>query len=120
MRKRTLNFLIDNIFWYILYILPVLSYLLYLLAEPSSSANIVNLADFFDQCGFCFDSSNIIFNTLSSVFGSGGVLPLFSSNTAILILTWFVSVYLAHLLIEFLLFIPKLCEKWLKCFTKGD
>lgn len=120
MRQRTVNHVADTIFWYLIYFLPVIAYLLFILAEPSTGTTAVDMISFFNNVGFTFNDTNIIFSTLTSIFGSGGVLPLFTTNTVIYILTWFVSVFLCHLLVDFVLFIPRLCHKFMKKFTQGD
>lgn len=120
MRKKTVNHLADTIFWYLLYFLPIIAYLLFLLAEPSSSTNVVNFATFFDNIGMGFVSDNILVNSLSSIFGANGVLPIFANNTPFLIFAWFIGIYLVHLVVDFLLFIPRLCHKYMKNFTQGD
>lgn len=120
MRKRTINHLADTIFWYILYFLPVIAYLLFLFIEPGSSPTIVNIESFFGSMGLSFVTDNIIVNTLTGIFGPNGVLPLFQDGSVILILAYYVSVFIMHLAVDFLLFIPRLCHKWLKAFTQGE
>ena len=119
MRQRTVNNLADTIFWYLLYFLPVLAYLLYTLAEGTSNS-VISLSAFFTEIGLGIFTDNIIYTSISSIFGSSGVFPLFTNDTLICILTWFVSVFICHLLIDFILFIPRICHKWLKKATQGD
>ena len=120
MRKKTINHLADTIFWYLIYFLPVICYLLFLIAEPSSGGVAVNMETFFNSIGISLTNDNIVLATLSQIFGSNGILPLFGSTVPLVILSWFVSVYLAHLLVDILLFIPRLFHKYEKSFTQGD
>lgn len=120
MRKRTIKFTADLVFWYILYFLPVMVYLFYMLAQPSQTTNLVNLEQLFTTCGFEFVSNNIIFTNLTDIFGANGILPLFQDIGIFYVFTWFISVYLCHLLVDFLLFIPRLAHKYLNLFTQGD
>lgn len=122
MRKRTVNHLADTIFWYLLYFLPVLAYLLFMLIEPGSVGTLVlqNFEDFVNALGFGFVADNLIIDTLSSIFGVGGIMPIFSTNAPFIIFTWFIGVYLLHLIVDFILFIPRIAHKWLKHFTQGE
>ena len=116
MRKRTINYLADTMFWYLLYLLPVVAFLLYIVA----SGNYLSIIEFFDLIGFSFVNDNIIVSTLSSIFGAEGVLPFFSNDVPFIIGSWFVGVFLCHLAVDFILFIPRLCHKWFNHFYQGD
>lgn len=120
MRKRTINNLADTIFWYLIYMLPVVGYLLYLIAEPSSGTSLVSFSSFFTNVGIGFVSDNIVVNTLKDIFGAGGVLPLFATDTPFIIFGWFVCTYITHLAVDFLLFIPRLAHKWMNKFTREE
>lgn len=117
MRKRSISYFADTWFWYVLYALPVLCYLFFYLAH---GADCVPFATFMsDNLGFVFDSQNIVFTTIQDLFGSAGVLPLFSSDSTALslIVTWFVTVFLVHLAIDFILFIPWFAHRFLgECY----
>ena len=138
MRKKTVNHVADTIFWYVLYFLPVIVSLIVL----------CNQSDVFwtefggDMRGAFLDclervldglmimpvdlSDNVIYSGLISVFGTDGILPFFSDNSGsggyyiLQFFTWFIGVYLVHLFVDFILFIPRLCHKWMKEFTKGE
>ena len=120
MRKRTINYLADTIFWYLLYFFPVIAYLFFILAEPSSGTAIISLSSFFQSLGISFFTDNIILTVLTDLFGSSGVLPLFADNTALYFFAWFACVMLVHLAIDFILFIPRLAHKWLNVFTTRE
>lgn len=120
MRKRTFNHLFDNIFWYIIYALPLLAYLLYLFAEPASGTSIVSFSAFFDSVGIGFVSDNVIVSSLKELFGVGGIMPLFSTDTPFIIFGWFICTFIGHLAVDFLLFIPRLCHKFFDKFYQGD
>lgn len=121
MRKKTVNHLADTIFWYILYFLPVICYLIYMLNEPGQgNISVVNMETFFTSIGLGFVADNVIVSTLTSIFGVGGVFPIFSTNTPFIIFTWFIGVYITHLAVDFILFIPRLAHKFMNKFTQGD
>lgn len=76
--------------------------------------------DFVNKMGFEFATDNIIVNTLGDIFGKGGVMPMFDNDTPFIIFAWFIGVYLLHLLVDFILFIPRIAHKWMKDCTGGD
>ena len=115
MRKRNVNYFFDTVFWYLLYFLPVGAYLISLACN-----NVFDLAKFFNLFGFDFVSNNIILNSLSSLFGADGILPIFNNIAPLYIFTWFVCTFLVHLAVDFLLFVPRLAHKLMDEFFKGD
>lgn len=117
MRKKTINHLADTIFWYLLYFLPVITYLLYLVGAPTE---LLSIQGFYDHIGLNFVADNILVSSLTDLFGASGILPFFSTSTPIIIFSWFIGVYITHLAVDFLLFIPRLCHKWLKTFTNNE
>lgn len=120
MRKRTINHLADTIFWYLLYFFPVIAYLLFLFVEPGTATSIVDLPTFFNQVGFGIVTDNVIINALRDIFGANGILPFFNTDMPLLIFTWYITVFITHLAVDFILFIPRLCHKWMKSFTQGE
>lgn len=120
MRKKTISYLADTWFWYLLYLFPVVAYLFYFFADGYTTTTFVTFMT--NNLGFVFDSTNVVFTTVQSLFGSDGVLPLWSADsTAITIMvTWFVTVFLVHLAVDFILFIPRLAHKYLNYFYQGD
>lgn len=120
MRKKTVNHVADTIFWYIIYFLPIIAYLLYLMAEPGTAGYIIPLSDFLSESGFIHVVDNVVYSTLFALFGEGGILPLFSGTGIFIFFTYYIYVYLLHLVVDFILFIPLLCHKWMNSFTRGE
>ena len=116
MRKRTINHLIDTIFWYLLYFFPVFVYLLYVLRRGT----LVAVTTVFDSLGIKFFTNNVILSVLTDLFGPNGILPLFAGETALYFFAWFACVMLVHLAIDFIIFIPRLAHKWLNVFTTRE
>lgn len=135
MRKKTVNHLADTIFWYLLYFLPImisiLSSITSLSAEgfwsfwleeqdytslPFSSViiHVINGAGMFAQ--------GPVYDTLVAIFdGVDGIFPVLGADGFLIqYMNYFVTVYLMHLMVDFILFIPRLCHKWMKSFTQGD
>ncbi|MBE5757327.1 MAG: hypothetical protein E7345_00135 [Clostridiales bacterium] len=115
MRKRTIKRLADTIFWYALYFLPVLILILMSLHNP-----ITSLSSVISTLGLDILNDSVIYTTLNSVVGAGGILPLFSSPDILIFFTYYICVYILHLLVDIVIFIPKIAHKWLNTFTQGD
>ena len=81
---------------------------------------ITSISSVISTLGLNVLQDNIIFTTLSDIFGTGGVLPFFQSTDLIIFFTYYICVYLLHLLVDFVIFIPRLAHKWLNHFTQGD
>ena len=134
MRKRTIKYAADTIFWTILYLLPVISYLIYLYSfgqnpgYTTESGQVVATVLAFESLmsySGLFGSNFVlspIYGTLYNLFSLGqssSVFPILST-TVLKILSYFISVYILHLAVDFLLFIPRLAHKWLKQFTNTE
>lgn len=115
MRKKTLSHLFDDILWYTLYLLPVLCFLI----VSWRTGEFVTLSSAMSSCGLDIFIENPVFATLSSIFGDAGILKLFSSVDFIQYASYFVSVFLVHLAVDVLLFIPRFAHKCMSCFG-GD
>lgn len=122
MRKRTIANLVDSAFWFIVSILPLALYLITCLSYKlqSSTDSLTAFLPFMKNLGLV--DSGIIYNSLSDLFGSSGILPLFSAdnNAILLFLSYFVSVQIVHLAVDFLLFIPRLGHKYMNTFTQNE
>lgn len=135
MRKKTVTHVADTIFWYILYFLPIILTLI------QSIGLFENFG--FDSWQYVYDEGNILdydflhllemnlnsfyisrYNIISSalmdIFGLNGFIPIFSNNLTSIIqyFGYFVGVYLIHLCVDFILFIPRIAHKWLNKFTR--
>lgn len=122
MRKRTIANLVDSAFWFLVSILPLALYLITCLSYKlkSSTDTLTAFLPFMKNLGLM--DSGIIYNSLSDLFGTTGILPLFSAdnNAILLFLSYFVSVQIVHLAVDFLLFIPRLAHKYMNTFTQNE
>lgn len=119
MRKRTIKNVADTIFWYVLYFLPVICFVLITYAQQGR-ADIQSFMGFDQYMELWGVTSGPIVETLGAIFGDGGeVIQLFSEWGIFSFLQWYVGVYLLHLCVDFLLFIPRLAHKWMNGFTGG-
>ena len=122
MRKRTIANLVDSAFWFLVAILPLALYLITCLSYKlqSSTDTLTAFLPFMKNLGLM--DSGLIYKSLSDLFGTAGILPLFSAeNNAILVfLSYFVSVEIVHLAVDFLLFIPRIGHKYMNTFTQNE
>lgn len=117
MRKKTINRVADTIFWYLLYFLPILGFLILLAIRPDV---IPTFSDVFNMLGLNVVTSGTIYTSLDSVFGTSGILPLFIETGLLQFFTYFISVFIAHLFVDFMLFIPRLTHKWMNKFYQSE
>lgn len=108
MRKKTIYRVADTIFWYLLYFLPILCYFILL-----AIGQVSTLGQVFSVLGLNVVTDGTIYTSLNSIFGTGGILPLFTETGLLQFFTYFISVYIAHLFVDFLLFIPRIAHKWM-------
>lgn len=103
MRKRTIANLVDSFFWLLVAILPIVLYLITCFSYKLTNAteSVTAFLPFMKSLGLV--DSGLIYKSLSDLFGTGGILPLFSAeNNAILVfLSYFVSVEIVHLAVDF-------------------
>lgn len=116
MREKTQKNLFDNVMWYLIYLLPIVIWL----AVSFRTGNLVNLSSAMSTMGLEIFSNNQIYSVLLSAFGSLGVLPLFATTDILMYMAYFISVFLIHLGVDFILFIPRLAHKWLNKLYGGD
>lgn len=115
MRKRTIKCLCDSIFWHLVYLLP----LIIIFGVSLQTGNLVNLSTAMQTIGLDVITTNPIYVALSDLFSSTGVVPLFNGTAILEFLSYFVSCYLLHMAIDFLLFIPRLAMNWLDALYTG-
>lgn len=122
MRKRTVNFLFDKLIWSVLAFLPVIAYLLYMLTFEKSAQGVTfdpnfdafiktafggNMGDHTIWYSFAYEMEQFL-NELG--INIPELNPLFFS------MTWLILVELFHIIVDTLLFLPRLVKKILvKC-----
>ena len=122
MRKRTISFTADTVFWYVLYFLPVIGYLLFMFIHPSGTNAVlpISFADYCATAGFGVVAENTLYTALYEIFGTGGIMPMFSSPTVFICMSWYVSMFMIHIFVDFVLLLPRLLHKMYDKVTKGD
>lgn len=99
---------IDSLFWFIIAILPIITYFLFNLNPNANSIDFINFLDSF-SFGFVEDILNNIFIDSYSL---PGILTK--------CLSWFVSVEIIHVFVDFIVFIPRFAHRVLGRFYNND
>lgn len=115
MRGRNIKYFFDTFMWYLLYLLP----LFLLVFAVFRTGTIPSLSSVFTDLGVTIFNDNVILTCLTDIFGASGVFPLFNSDGVLVYATYFICVYLVHLAVDFLIFIPRLFENIADKFTKN-
>ena len=115
MRKKSTNFIFDKIMWTIIYLLPII-----VIIFQSINGSIVSIESAITTLGVNTGTTTFIYTALTSVFGVGGTMPLFIDTGIFLYLSYFVSAFLCHFIIDITLFVIKLVRGWLDSFVGGD
>lgn len=136
MRKRTVKNLFDNIMWYLIYLLPILVGLISALslcggdwyttwfeANDYDYSNAPALGIFVQGSRLVCEQFQfgIVYSALYDCFDYiGDMWVPFDSSFITYYFAYFISVYIAHLFVDFVLFIPRLCHKWMNAFTNAE
>lgn len=117
MRTKSIEILIDRIFWALVLSMPIFAYLFGTFhADPPTFITILSQ--------FQIDSNNIVYTTLVSIFGTNGAFTLFdisTTNVVFLYMAYFVSLELLHIVVDVILFVPRVSVKLIdKASTIGS
>lgn len=112
MRKRNISYFLDNFFWFILYLLPVICYFALVLSNNYNSA-LPSFVEYLLDNFMSVNVSNVFISSISGIFGTGGVLPLFNTSSAsampvLVYLSYFVTVYFIHFCVDVLMLLPRM------------
>ncbi len=122
--KNRFSYKLDKIFWFFIAFLPLISWVVYLYGyvhlntDPSTS--LIRFSSWVQTNFLLSDvSGNIVFQTLTEIFGDGGVFPLFDSNS-VAIFFWLIMVEVVHVFFDIIVFIPRLAHKWISKAVQDD
>lgn len=115
MRKRSLKCLADNIFWYVIYMLPVIAFFIYL--GSRHGADVSQFGDFLQQFNIPL-AGDVVQESMYKIFGPDGILPLGGAVSMLPVFSWYITAMIVHLVVDFLLFIPRLAHKYMNKFTQ--
>lgn len=115
MRKRTIKYWADKLLWLVVMLLPLLAFLI-----MNYAGSDVSIVEIFDT-GFNINDDNIVYNVIDSIFGVNGHLPLYGAGSYIpLYITYLASVVIIQIAYDFIVFLPKLCHKYMHRFTQDE
>lgn len=115
MRKRNFLYYIDTIFWWVVYSLPVI---ILIIASTRHFSAVVTNPNVFGAL-FAVLENSPIHACLTGFFGTAGVLPLWDSDSVIfLCATWFCSAILIHIVVDIIVFLPRIFHNFIDFLTK--
>lgn len=139
--KTRFAFKLDKLFWFFIMILPLIAWGIHCYGRSRGVSDIrytyesdniteirivsdepYSLRAFMDNCGFSSASDNVIYTSLEELFGNNGHLPLFaqSSDSIISYIVYVVNIELIHIAFDVIVFIPRLCHKWVGKAVQDD
>lgn len=116
MNKNTFHYITES-GWLLLALMPIIMYLCMAGAQPSE--DIITFAEMMSTKLQFTSVNNIIYSTIWGVFGTGGTLPILTEGLAAY-LTYYIIIELAHLVVDVLIFIPRLAQGWISSFTRRN
>lgn len=114
MRQKTISFIFDKIMWYILYFLPII-----IMIVTSINGTPTDIVGTLELLGISPSTNNVIYTTLTTIFGGDGIIELFIDSGLFMYLTYFVSCYICHFVIDLSLFVLKLSRKFIDNVVGG-
>lgn len=123
MRKRNIKYLFDKLFWWSLMALPIIGYILIntkiMGSIGTNELNMISLYNYIAQSAWGYLTENLIwYNPISSMLNIMG-MTADKATTLTIILSWALLIEIVHVLYDFLAFIPRLCHKFMECFTQN-
>jgi hypothetical protein len=106
MKTKTIETLIDRIFWALVLLLPLIAYVI---INHHGSTDLITVLN-----QFYIDDSNLIYSGLVMMFGSGGYIPFIDTtevNPLLIYMSYFFLIELVHIIVDVLLFVPRICVK---------
>lgn len=108
MRKKTISCLVDEIFWAIIYLLP----LAFMLGVSVKTGTFVDFSTAMSSVGLNILVDNPIYTTINDLIGANGVVPMLADGI-ICYFAYFVTCWIAHIIVDILLWLPRFCHKLL-------
>lgn len=121
MKQKTLKFITRESIWLMLLLLPLVTMVVVNLKTElnGGTVSIIGFADVMEKFIGEAPLTEQMLPILINAFGFS-VDGLNSLGGVLLYLMYVVYVYIFRVLVEFLIFIPKLCIKWMNHFTKTE
>lgn len=113
MTKKTFHYLVEA-GWLFLALLPLFVYLCIARAGGTTLDDFMTVMA--TKLNF-ITTDNVLYTSIKGIFGDGGTFPILQDGM-VLYVTYFCIVEIVHLLVDVLVFIPRIAHGWLESFTK--
>lgn len=111
MTKKNVLKIIDKLFWIALVLFPLVVYVVLCF---NNNMTDTSLLDVFANLGLDFSFDSPIYTAMYQLFAvGGGYLELVTSNTLIVFATYYFTLEVLHLIIDILLILIRMAQKWL-------
>lgn len=122
MRKKTIKFISDKLLWLLAMLIPLI-YCLVVNIHYTETHTPISILEIFTNAeyGFAIANNNLILTTINDLFGSAGVLPLWTADSFVpYFITYLSIIVLVQLAYDVLMFVPKIAHKWLHTWTQDE
>lgn len=116
MTKKTFHY-ITEAGWLLLALMPIILYMI--AARNTGGETMLTFSEMMSEKLQFFTDGNIIYTTVAETFGSSGVLPILTDSLTAYA-SYYISIEILHLIVDVLLFIPRLAHEWMTAFTKKN
>lgn len=114
---------LDKVFWFLVLLFPIMSWCFYLFSFNGYGNADSSLVSFWtwlnNQILGANISNNVVYVTLSNIFGSSGIFPSFGP-AFLLFMTYLINVEIIHVCFDVIIFIPRLAHKWISKAVQDD
>lgn len=114
---------LDKWFWFILAILPIIYFILCNFGFAISGNELRSIGGVFTSDFGLITDGTILYDSLMSIFGPYGILPVFrfSNLGVVYYLTYFCYIQVIHVFVDVIVFIPRFAHKIMsKAINFGD
>lgn len=115
MKKTTFHY-VKECGWLLLALMPLIVYMV-VARTSAGGTTLETFMTIMSEKLNLVTMDNVIYTSLKAVFGVGGVLPILNDGL-LLYAAYFCIVELVHLIVDVLVFIPRIAHEWLEGFTK--
>lgn len=112
MKNSKIGFIFDKIIWTTIILLPIVLYIILLKNNPSG----YNFEDIFTSSilNYFGVRGNSFYSTIESIFSEIGVCAVTDLYGILYYITYIISVEIMHLMVNVMLYIPRIAMKWLR------
>lgn len=114
MGKKKISWLYDLLYYGLFTLIPIIAYVVHL-----HHFDNVTLISFFEDMGIL--NTNVIFTAFVDMFGTNGYLPLIDDSSVLFYMFTYIGIVtILHLVLDFIIFIPRLAHKYMTYFCNKE